>query len=71
MMKKNLMRPLLLLPRAHKSGERGTRWQGKTSKNKHKPKPRAKSQECATMVKRFGHLKNNLMMIVTTFAACT
>jgi hypothetical protein len=58
-------------PLAHKRGERGVRPHGEALENKCKPKLRAKSQEGATMVKRFVHLKKNMMMIITTFASYT
>jgi hypothetical protein len=40
-------------------------------KNKCKPKPRAKSQEGATMVKRFAHIKKNMMMITVALTSYT
>jgi len=44
---------LPLPPLAHKRRERGVRSHGEAFENKCKQKPKAKSQEGATMVKRF------------------
>jgi hypothetical protein len=56
---------------AHKRGERGIRPHGEALENKCKPKPRAKSQEGATMVKMIFHKKKNMMMIAITLTSCT
>jgi hypothetical protein len=71
MVMKNLTTTIVVSTSCTQERRKGSKTTWEAPKNKHKPKPTEKSQEGATMVKKFVHLKNNLMMITTTFAFYT